>query len=629
MGSRVSYRSIMNIELQICGLAVLIIFFIFIERDRKLNVKNRRLFVAAFIICIICLVFDIVSIVCIHEAVYNGFSPVLTRAVCKVYIMLLVTQGYCGFLYGCLDLTVQFRYKVIRALAFVLYVIGEILIIILPIEYHMDGRIVYSYGAANLCTYALAIFYISFTLYLTFKHKKDISHRRLVALFTWQGLWLVAALIQFFSKETLLVGFAAAVGMVVLYSQLENPNEHIDRVTGLFTQNALSLFLMDKYKYREPFAFYTAKIKYLAPFTELDIKNDAVIRSARAFLELGDEPVFRINDDMFCIIYESGDRAYDKLMEIKARADGVTGMPVEAKFIYCPDGTLLSGVDDVFNFIHCYEDSAEDIVICDQVLIDRMLHRRKIYNLIENALKDDRVRIYYQPIYNVKKGRFTSAEALVRIENEDGTVVSPAEFIPIAEENGQIIVLGMRIFRKVCELLATGELQRLGIENVEVNVSAAQFDHENPAGFVAEYVDEYNLDPANINLEITETADNDLKHLLLLNMEKLIRLGVTFSLDDFGTGRSNLDYFVSMPARNVKFDLGFTQGYFTNSKIRDVMRGMVNIAHDMDMKIVSEGVETGEQYEEMVKLGVDYIQGYYFSRPVPEGELIEFLKAGT
>ena len=84
-----------------------------------------------------------------------------------------------------------------------------------------------------------------------------------------------------------------------------------------------------------------------------------------------------------------------------------------------------------------------------------------------------------------------------------------------------------------------------------------------------------------------------------------------------------------MPARNVKFDLGFTQGYFTNSKIRDVMRGMVNIAHDMDMKIVSEGVETGEQYEEMVKLGVDYIQGYYFSRPVPEGELIEFLKAGT
>ena len=616
----------MNIELQICGLAMLIIFFIFIEHDRKLNVKNRLLFITAFVICIICLIFDIASIVCIHEAVYNGFSPILTKIVCKIYIMLLVTQGYCGYLYGCFDIVVQFKYKAIRIFAVLLYIIGEILIIVLPIEYYMNGRIVYSYGPANLCTYALAIFYISSTLYLSLKHRRDISHRRLVALFTWQGLWLVAALIQFFSKETLLVGFAAAVGMIVLYSQLENPNEHIDRFTGLFTQNALSLFLQDKYKYQVPFAFYTAKIKYLAPFTELDIKNDAVMRSARAFLELGNEPVFRINDDMFCIIYDSGDRAYDKLLEIKARADGVTGMPVEAKFIYCPDGTLLSGVEDVFNFIHCYEDSAEDIVVCDQELIERMLHRRKIYNLIETALKDDRIRVYYQPIYNVKKNRFTSAEALVRIENQDGTLVYPGDFIPIAEENGQIIALGMKIFEKVCKLLAGGELQKLGIENVEVNVSAAQFDHENPAGFVSEYIDEYNLDPANINLEITETADNDLKHLLLLNMEKLIRLGVTFSLDDFGTGRSNLDYFVSMPAKNVKFDLGFTQGYFTNSKIRDVMKGMVSIAHDMDMKIVSEGVETKEQYDEMVRLGVDHIQGYYFSRPIPEQEFIEFLK---
>ncbi len=626
MGFRVSYGSTMNIELQICGLAMLIIFLIFIERDRKLNVKNRLLFMAAFITCIICLVLDIASIVCIHEAVYSGFSPMLTKAVCKIYIMLLVTQGYCGFLYGCLDIAVQFKYRVIRKLALILYVTGEILIVILPIEYYMDGRTVYSYGPANLCTYALAIFYIVFTLYLSLKHKNDISHRRLIALFTWQGLWLIAALIQFFSKETLLVGFAAAVGMIVLYSQLENPNEHIDRVTGLFTQNALSLFLQDKYKYGQPFAFYTAKIKYLAPFTELDIKNDAVIRSARAFLELGNEPVFRINDDMFCIIYDSGDRAYDKLIEIKKRADGVTGMPVEAKFIYCPDGTLLSGVDDVFNFIHCYEDSADDIVVCDKGLIDRMLQRRRVYNLIENALKEDRIRVYYQPIYNVSKGRFTSAEALVRIENEDGTMVMPADFIPIAEENGQIIALGMRIFRKVCEFLATGELQKLGIENVEINVSAAQFDHENPAGFVSEYIDEYNLDPSNINLEITETADNDLKHLLLLNMEKLIRIGVTFSLDDFGTGRSNLDYFVSMPARNVKFDMGFTQGYFTNSKIRDVMKGMVSITHDMGMNIVSEGVETREQYDEMVRLGVDQIQGYYFSKPIPENELIEFLK---
>ena len=617
----------MNIELQLCGLAMLIIFLVLIEREKKLNVKNRSLFIAAFVICIICLCFDIASIVCIHEAVYNGFSPLITRAVCKLYIMLLVTQGYCGFLYACLDIAVQFKYRSIRGLAFFIYLVGEILIIILPIEYFMEGRVVYSYGPATLCTYILAIFYISFTLYLSLKHKKDISHRRLIALFTWQGLWLVAALIQFFSKETLLVGFAAAMGMIVLYSQLENPNEQIDRVTGLFTQNALSLYFQDKYKYNSSFAFYTAKIKYLVPFTELEIKRNAVLRSAKGFLELGDEPVFRIGDDMFCIVYEDKDRAYEKLLKIKGRADGVTDIPVEAKFIFFPDGNMLSGADEIFNFIHCYEDSADDILVCNQELIDKMRLRREVYSLIETALRDDRVKVYYQPIYNVKKGRFTSAEALVRIFKEDGTMVSPAEFIPIAEENGQIIPLGIRVFEKVCELLATGELQKLGIEFIEANISVAQFDHENPAGFVKKNIEAYNIDPSSINLEITETADNELNHLLFMNMEKLIKMGVTFSLDDFGTGRSNLDYFVNMPASNIKFDLSFTQGYFTNSRIKHVMKGMVNIVHDMDMKIVSEGVETREQYDTMVRLGVDYIQGYYFSRPLPDNELIEFLKS--
>ncbi len=617
----------MNIELQVCGLVMLIIFLVFIERDRKLNVKNRLLFIAAFGVCIACLVFDIASIVVIHMAVYEGFSPTVTKAVCKLYIMLLVTQGYCGFLYACYDLAVQFNNKLIRNLAMILYIVGEILIIILPLDYYMEGRSVYSYGPAALCTYALSIFYISFTLFLSLKHKKDISHRRLIALFTWQGLWLIAALIQFVFKEVLLVGFAAALGMIVLYSQLENPNEHIDRATGLFTQNALSLFLQDKFNYNKPFAFYTAKIKYLVPFGELEMKRNAVIRSARGFLELGDEPVFRIGDDKFCVIYDSKERAKEKLMEIKARADGVTDIPVEAKFIFFPDSTMLTGVDEVFNFIHCYEDSAENLLVCDQDLVDKMRYRTRVYNLIENALRDDRVEVYYQPIYNVKAGKFTSAEALVRIKDEDGKMVSPGDFIPVAEENGQIIPLGIRVFKKVCELLATGELQKLGIENIESNISVAQFDYENPTSFVKKHIEEYNIDPSSINLEITETADTGLKHLLNLNIEKLRAIGVTFSLDDFGTGRSNLDYFVDMPAQNIKFDLKFTQGYFTNDRIKHVMEGMVNIVHNMDMKIVSEGVETKEQLDAMVSLGIDYIQGYYFSRPITSTEFMEFLKA--
>ncbi len=616
----------MNIELQLCGLVMLVVFLVFIEREKKLNVKNRALFLAAFITCIICLIFDVVSIICIHEAVYNGFSPLITRIACKAYIILLVSQGYCSFLYACLDIAIRHSFKLVRMITLAVYIVGEVLIIVLPIDYHMDGRIVYSYGPAAMCAYIMAAVFISVILVFTVKNKRNMPHRRVIALFTWQGLWLIAAIIQFFFKDVLLISFASAFGMVVLYSQLENPNEHIDRMTGLFTQNALSMYLSDKYKYSDPFAFYTAKIKYLVPTTELDIRRNAVMRSAAGFLELGKEPIFRIGDDMFCLVYDSSDRAYQKLLEIKARADGVTDIPVEAKFIYFPDSSILTGPDEVFNFIHQYDDSSEDVIVCSGDLVQQMRYRSEIYNLIETALRDDRVVVHYQPIYNIGKGKFTSAEALVRIVKEDGTMVPPGDFIPVAEENGQIIQLGIRVFEKVCELLASGEPQRLGIEYIEVNISVAQFDHENPAGFVQNNLEAYKINPGNINLEITETADNGLQHLLLLNMEKLIRMGVSFSLDDFGTGRSNLDYFVNMPADNIKFDLSFTQGYFKNDKIKHVMKGMVSIVHDMDMKIVAEGVESKTQFDAMVRLGVDYIQGYYFSKPIPAKEFLAFLK---
>ena len=178
----------------------------------------------------------------------------------------------------------------------------------------------------------------------------------------------------------------------------------------------------------------------------------------------------------------------------------------------------------------------------------------------------------------------------------------------------------------MCEFLATGKAQALGIEYIEVNISVAQFDTNNPYAFVIDTIEKYNVKPEWINLEITETASNESKNLFLHNMNKLIAAGIEFSLDDFGTGRSNLDYFVNMPVRNIKFDYTFTQGFFTNDKVKQIFTGMVDVLHNMDMTIVSEGVETKEQMSAMIDLGVEYIQGYYFSKPICEQDFLEFLR---
>ena len=139
-------------------------------------------------------------------------------------------------------------------------------------------------------------------------------------------------------------------------------------------------------------------------------------------------------------------------------------------------------------------------------------------------------------------------------------------------------------------------------------------------------MEKHNLDPSCINLEITESASIRRRNNLLKNMEVLIDYGVKFSLDDFGNGESNLNYIVDMPVSIVKFDRDMSQAYFANQKAKFVMEASMHMIHDMELEIVSEGVETKEQMEAIAALGIEYIQGYYFSKPLPAEEFLRFVE---
>lgn len=602
--------------------AIIIMFY----REKRLALTNKRLFVFALFSCLVALVFDILSLVCIYYATYAGFSPLITRIVCKLYIILLVCQGYCGFLYASSSIFRGRRYNKVSVFYFVAFLCGVTGIAVSPIYYFQEGRIAYSSGLATSFAYGMASFFILSTIAISLIFRKKISHRRFTALLAWQAIWLLAAAVQLFNPELLLVGFAAAFGMVILYSQLENPNEYIDRQTGLFTRNAFTAYITDLFNHEKAFSCLCVRAVYLSQETDVDVQNDVLMRSVGALKRIGKDPVFRIGDESFCVIYKNAEELNNKMKAMEEIVRGVTDVPAKAAFIVIRDNTIFQDPEELLKFIRIHEDSDRSIVEADEIHIDRMRHDKEVWSIIDAALAEDRVEVFYQPFYNVEKKIFTAAEALVRIRNQDGTLVPPGDFIPVAERNGQIIPLGIRVFEKVCQFLATGRAQAIGLENIEINISAAQFDLRNPHQFVTKYMQKYQIKPEWINLEITETASNDVRQNLLLNMNKLIAKGVSFSLDDFGTGRSNLDYFVTMPVQNVKFDYQFTQGYFRNEKIRHVMKGMIAIFDNLRLKVVSEGVETKEQLNTMVELGVQYIQGFYFSKPIPEEEFLSFLR---
>jgi len=139
-------------------------------------------------------------------------------------------------------------------------------------------------------------------------------------------------------------------------------------------------------------------------------------------------------------------------------------------------------------------------------------------------------------------------------------------------------------------------------------------------------LNEYEIAPDRINFEITESAELKRRDIFKANLEALQEYGISFSLDDFGTGHSNLNYIVEMPVEIVKFDRDMTNAFFVEEKARVIMETAINMIHDMGLKVVVEGIETREQFEKMKELGVDYIQGFFFSRPVPQDEFYDFIK---
>ncbi|MBQ1392080.1 MAG: EAL domain-containing protein, partial [Lachnospiraceae bacterium] len=210
--------------------------------------------------------------------------------------------------------------------------------------------------------------------------------------------------------------------------------------------------------------------------------------------------------------------------------------------------------------------------------------------------------------------------------------ISPDEFIPIAEKNGSIIKIGEYVFEEVCRLYTENKLYELGIEFIEVNLSVVQCMNKKLGESFSRILEKYNLDASHINLEITESAAASNQRTLIDSVVELNNLGFTFSLDDYGTGYSNFSYMLGMPFSIIKLDrsiLWSAMNPKTGMQDENAMMFLESTMHmmrRMNYKIVVEGVETIEQKKVLEEFRCDYIQGFYFSKPVPEDIFIDYVK---
>ena len=261
----------------------------------------------------------------------------------------------------------------------------------------------------------------------------------------------------------------------------------------------------------------------------------------------------------------------------------------------------------------CYYEATMESAISDRLKMETDLRR---------ALERDEITVFYQPVVETGSGKIIGVEALVRWLHPERGVVSPAEFIPIAEETGLIVPLGERVLRSACLQAKTWLDNGIADLHVAINLSSKQLEQPDLRQIILSALNESGLPATSLVLEITESVMMARAAESIDLLRELRSLGIHISIDDFGTGYSSLSYLKHLPANILKIDRSFIQDIPQDEDAVAIVKGITALARSLRMQVVAEGVETVAQQETMASLNCDFLQGYLFSKPLP-AELIE------
>ncbi len=494
-------------------------------------------------------------------------------------------------------------------------------------------------------TYVISLLYILLVILFAIKNIK--TPQRNILLVICFNLFVCSLIFcaQLIFLEVQLSGLACVSGVLIMQFYVHNVTQKTDSLTELYNRATLTISMEKLCKAGTPFSLFVFSIRNFKGVNErngLKFGDDILEQVGRRLREyLHHRQIFRYSGDEFALLLPnyktSENQNIEKLYEgIKEGYEIKNHMAnldfLHARVDYPEFGNkaeeIISAMD--YSLFIAKKESDETSCFYEISVCDKMKRRNYVIERIKKALRADGFEAYYQPIYSARKKDFTMAEALIRFKEEEGEFISPAEFIPIAEETGLID----RITRKMIELVCVDYrkmLDSLGenirVKSISINFPYEFFRKEGAADEVEKMVRKHNILPEQIKIELTErvlATDVD-KNLKIMN-EFTVR-GFAFELDDFGVEYSNFNMFFNVPIHIVKFDKSLVENSTRDEQRKDFFAKFVVAikAVDKDLEIVMEGVETEEIKDFLLECGGDYIQGYIYSKPLPWREYVEFI----
>lgn len=470
-----------------------------------------------------------------------------------------------------------------------------------------------------------------------FVNRRALSRRRQVNIFIFIAFNIVATIIQTFTSAQV-TAFALSVAVMMIFATLRNPKDEIDRLTQTFNVQAFKDFVRLRISSRRTFYLFIWSIRNIAALNALwGQGSETVIKEAAdRFNKMTDKTtyVYRIGEAQFAILLNSREQCgkfeqkYAQFVGSNFYIGDVV-VPVDNFAVLIPFREVATKYGDIESILKFYKDrpgGKGEIIRAAREAVESVERREKVDYAIQKALRLHAFQVYYQPIYDLDKGCFDCCEALVRLKDDELGFIPPDEFIPISESNGTIVEVGREVITEVCKFIKDYRPEELGIKFIDVNLSIIQCLQPGVIGDIKHILKLYDVPRGMVNLEITETASAKSYALLQEHLDELHSNGFTISLDDFGTGFSSVEFLINFPFDIVKLDRSLVWAYMKEQKYETILQHYMPMLHSLGTKIVAEGVETKEMVEALDELGCDYLQGYYYSKPLPKEDFVAFLK---
>ena len=629
-----------NYDFALASVPVQLLLVLFYCFRRNLPIRQSYCFLAVMISNFVMTTADIVS--CEMNEVWNDFPLWVMYAINILYFLPFIIRGWVLFAYAAeVCRAFQRLGRWFRILTLIPMSFAVILTLSTPWTaaiFTIDPATGYHNCAMYQTIYVSTYFYIGATFFAVIVSWKRLNTRNRTGLVACNTVLLLGIIFRKLFINTLVTSYFSIIVIMIIYLSSENPDLFYERRIGLFNKYAFIRICDDYIEKNIPVNAIMISAHNLETAKHLyganQIRRQMELVTKRLMGVAAKSYIFYIGSGNFIVLSrETSDapeltaRKWKRQFERQLKTSEEP-VPLTFTVMLIPFTILkkeLERIDDLLRFSasKSYIENQRGNFTITETTLSNLQRERDIETALKRALEQRRVEVYFQPIYSTENKRVVGAEALARLNDERLGFIPPNEFIRVAEHNGDITELGRQIFDHVCRFVTSEKVEKHGIEFININLSPAQCLDEDLAADLSGIAFNHGVPMKMFDFEITESFIDD-HQAILKQMTQLQASGAELSLDDFGTGNSNIAQLLKLPIHVVKLDMSVVHSYFSGES--RILPDLIRMFRNADMKIVVEGVETEEMKIRLAEMGCDYEQGFFFSKPVPPQIFLDYLK---